>query len=56
MSEGASIIGKKVLAFLGEFRYSGVLLEEDEQTWTIDDVKHGCMKLPKAATVLKVEQ
>lgn len=48
--------GKEVVAFIGNFRYQGFLIEEGKLTYTINDRKEGIIKLPKAHTVLKVMQ
>jgi hypothetical protein len=45
---------KEVVAFVGNFRYQGILVSEEKLTYTINDRKEGIIKLPKAFTVLKV--
>lgn len=45
---------KKVIAFIGNYKYSGYLELEDDTTYTIDDIKEGIIKLPKNNTILKV--
>lgn len=44
---------EKVKAFFKDFKYEGELISEDEQSYTILDIKDGKIKLPKAGTVLK---
>lgn len=42
----------KVKAFFKEFKYEGVLVAEDEATYTLLDIKIGKVRLPKSHTVL----
>ena len=46
-------MNEKIKAFVGHFKYEGVLLSEDENSYTINDKIEGKLKLPKSNTVLK---
>jgi hypothetical protein len=44
---------KKVIAFYGRFKYQGFLVDEDEATYLIEDIREGNIRLPKAGTIIK---
>lgn len=43
----------KVIAFCKGFKYQGVLVEETDTTYKINDYKEGIVKLPKSSTIIK---
>ena len=48
-----TLIGKQVKIFHGNFKYEGILLEEDVYCFTIEDRKIGIIKLPRSSCMLQ---
>jgi len=43
----------RVKIFLGNFKYEGVLIAEDDTTYTIDDKMLGIIKIGKSGSVMQ---
>ncbi len=46
-------IGKKVRIFFNNYKYEGILIDEDDIVYVVDDKIEGIIKVPKTNSVLK---